>query len=231
MMHAALDRNVVVMNKVLDRTDQRNFDYDLGMTYFGVGGCKKKMFCFFDVYTFDLEKGYDGKFKELDLAAHVAVAQVSFKYPLFKSCFAGDIGAIRKKIERKKTRGVFSIEECILIAIHNNNPHCIKELASLVSHIVHDELHLNLILMAIRNNKKHAFKALIENNVYGRLNDPLCIHGGQTTTVLDELFMRGDVANIEEYIGLHQELGGKSWKELGPDDENIVPKSSHCILQ
>src|SRR5260221_6237781 len=44
MMHAAFEENVVMMSKVLDRTNQRNFDYDFMVDNFGSPPRMKKSF-------------------------------------------------------------------------------------------------------------------------------------------------------------------------------------------
>lgn len=121
------------------------------------------------------------------------------------------------------------------IAIYNDNAHCIKALSSLkIKHEPNQELHLDLLFMAMKKQKKQAFKALVENNVYGRLDDVHVnyMYGGWTrTTTLDELCKQTDIPNIAEYIALYKELGGKTLREMEYDEDRNntdFVRSLHC---
>lgn len=218
MMHASLDKNWGVMRTVLDRTDHRDFDYDIGVDYFRYVHSKtiRYWFCC-DMY--DLSKSGNSiyeEFKELGLVSNIYRYQIN-PLSLFKACFDGDIDTVEKL--KKTDKSARHLHHCIVIAVYNDNPYCIEMLSSEVSDIVHDQLHLDLLRLAMRNNKKRAFKALVENNVYGRLNDPVGIHPGSNTTTLDELLEQKDIPNLQEYIDLYKQLGGRTWQEVKYEEE------------
>jgi hypothetical protein len=146
---------------------------------------------------------------------------VNFDNDLFKACFAGDIATVKKMAKQAEYEKCYQskVYECIVISLYNNNPHCIELLFPLIQHIVMDDIHVCLLDMAMRNNKKHAFRALVEYNVYGRLNEPLLMHAGRKTTVLDELFEYTNIPDIAEYIELCKELGCKTWQDVNREEE------------
>lgn len=226
MMHAALDKNVEVMSKVLDCTDQRNFDYDFGSDYLADRYNKKKRFRLCDVYDFKVLLNstivVSEKFKELDLGSYPNEAKPFFETSLFRACFAGDINAVKQAVKQMgdEKRYQSKVYDCIVISLYNNNSHCIELLSPLIKHIVMDDTHVDLLKMVMRNNKKHAFKALVKYNVYGRLNEPLLMHAGRKTTILDEFLEQTDIPDIAKYIELCKELGCKTWQEVKSEEED-----------
>jgi hypothetical protein len=222
MMHAALDKNIEVMSKVLERTNQRNFDYDFGTDYLGDRYHKKKRFRLCNVYDFDaLFNGNSAiviseKFKELDFTSYSDEAKPFFEIFLFRTCFNGNIDLVKQAAQQMEDEKCYQnkVYDCSVISLYNDNPYCIALLSPLIRHIIVDTMHLDLLKMAMCNNKKQAFRALIENNIYGRLNEPLLIHAGRKVTVLDELLAQRDISNIAEYIELCKELGCKTWQEV-----------------
>ncbi len=221
MMHAALDKNVEVMSKVLDHTNQRNFDYDFGTDYLADRYKKKRRFRLCDVYDFSAIGDNNtivvsNKFKELDLVSYPDEAKPFWWVSLFSACFVGDINTVKQVVAQMGNEKCYQskVYDCIVISLYNNNPYSIELLSPLIHHIVMDEMHVDLLKMAMRNNKKHAFRALIQYEVYGRLNDTLLMHAGRKVTVLDELLEQIDISNIAEYIELCKELGCKTWQEV-----------------
>ncbi len=228
MMHAALDKNVEVMSKVLDRTDERNFDYDFGTDYLGDRYNKKKRFRLCDVYDFKALLSSSNPivmsetFKELDLGSYTDEAKLFFETSLFAACFVGDINMVKQAVKhmRDEKRYQSKVYDCIVISLYNNNSHCIELVTPLIKHIVMDDTHVDLLKMVMRNNKKHAFKALVKYNVYGRLNEPLLMHAGRKTTILDEFLEQTDIPDIAKYIELCKELGCKTWQEVKSEEED-----------
>jgi hypothetical protein len=219
MMHAALEKNIKVMHAILNRTEQRNFDYDFGINYLGNNN-EQQSLRLWDVYDLNAlcSNVTCEKCKKLDLVSNSDKHTINFKTFLFGACFDGDVDVVEKL---KADSSTIQFYDCIVMSVYNDNPYCIAMLSSEVSHIVHDRLHLDLLRLAMCNNKKRAFKALVENNVYGRLNDPMCIRMGYNTTTLDELLEQKDIPDLQEYIDLYKQLGGKTWQEVKyAEDEN-----------
>lgn len=216
MMHAALDKNSIVMNNILNRTEQRNFDYDFGLDYFGENYNKQKSFRLCDVYSFatlsnnNWEKVAYEKCKELDLGSNLDTCKVNFKASLFKACFDGDIYEVQRVLNEKNKAGI--VCDCIVISVHNDNPYCIKELSPFVKHIRFHEAHLNLLLMAMKKQKKRAFTALVEHAVYSEVYSCAYEHPDipnafeMHAATLKELYEQTEIPNLEEYIALYKEL-------------------------
>ncbi|HLW73374.1 MAG TPA: hypothetical protein VKR54_04985 [Candidatus Babeliales bacterium] len=244
MMNAALDENIEVMKNILDRTNQRKFDCDFG---------GNRSFRLYDMPVIkelqeygDWKKEAPEKFKELDFASNLnkwAVVPTT----LFRACFEGNLDNVNHALDAlfiiynyvgvsDPTQGRIAKHEniynALFMAVYNNNPHCIE---LLVPHCNKREpafdVHLNLLFMAMRKQKKHAFKALVQNNVYGCLNDVM--FGGTNTTTLDEICKQTDVDHLDKYIARYRKLGGKTLVELGyyPDiDYSDMPFSSGCVI-
>ncbi len=256
MMHAAWNENIEVMSNILNRTNQRNFDYDIS---------EETSFRLSDMFVIqklhlgnnNWKKGTPKKFEELDLASNAHKNGVVF-FPLFMACFDGDSDKVKqeldvvvdgKVVEYSNDRLKYSVSEkvdnvemhrlcttyalildCFYIAMYNDNPHCIKVLSFLKNKKEpNQEIHLELLFMAMKKQKKQAFKALVQNNVYGCLKNVHLgrAYGGINTTTLDEICKQTDIPNIAEYIALYKELGGKTLQEMGYDEDEDYNDFSH----
>jgi hypothetical protein len=201
MMHAALDENVGVMKNILDRTQQRNFGYDFRNKYYF--GTKKIFRLSCDLYdTYDCnglrnnnwkEKAYE-KFTGFDLKSNA----------LFMACFSGDVDSVKNIVKewreghRENNVNADIAHDCCYIAMYNDNPHCIQELEPLVRHMNVREICSDLLVTAMRHQKKHAFAALVKNNIYKCVKD---------TRVLGEIENQADIPNYAEYMALYIKYG------------------------
>ena len=208
MMHAALDENIEVMKKILDRTEQRSFGYDFrNKYYFGVHKIFSLIFDDYDTYDCDglrnnnwKEKAYE-KFTGFDLKSN----------PLFMACLSGDVDMVKNIVKqwhegcREDNVDADIAHDCCYIAMYNDNPHCIQELELLVRRMNVREICSDLLVTAMRHQKKHAFAASVKNNIYGCVKD---------TTTLGEIENQDDIPNLAEYIAIYRELGGKTVQEI-----------------
>jgi hypothetical protein len=258
MMNAAWDGNIEVMKNILNRTNQRNFDYDFtdAISFRLCDMPVIKELQENGVWKNDIPK----KCKELDLTSNSHKQAVAHT-PLFKACFIGDVDEATHElakvvISQKNTKYYFfeprarldinevnrdlkmrqNIHDCIYIATCNNNPHCIRLLSSQRNKRESDQIiHLDLLYMAMNKQKKHAFCALVKNNVFGCLNDLRLGYAfdGINTTTLDEICKQTHIPNLVEYIALYKDLGGKTLDEMGyrDDYDDIFDFPHVCSLQ
>jgi hypothetical protein len=252
------EENVEVMRKILDRTKQRNFDY---VSWKG-NGEKQSLFLLCDMPVIKRLHLHDDhwlpgtpeKFKELNLASDAHKTGTSLSDRLLRACFFGDSITFKLELnkvidEKMEYDGLSAydfykricwvgdqlrIHCCLWIATYNDNPHFIKMLSILENKKDSDPMiHLNLLYMAIRNQKKQAFRALVENNVYGCLNDVRLdlAHGGINATTLDMICKQRNIPHLDEYIALYRELGGRTLQEMGYDEQTVYDSSSaiNCV--
>lgn len=242
MMNAALDENIEVMKNILNHTGQRKFNYDFG---------GNRSFRLYDMPVIKKLQEYSiwtkeapEEFKALDLASSLD-KQVVVPTDLFTACFTGNPEKIKQALDTlfiihnyvglsDQIAMYENIYNALFIAVYNNNPYCIELLAPHCNkRKLAQEVHLNLLFMAMKKQKKHAFKALVQNNVYGCLNDVRLNRawGSINTTTLDEICKQTDVHNLNAYIAMYRELGGKTLVELRYNpNTNYGDTPESCII-
>jgi hypothetical protein len=224
MMHAALDENVGVMKNILNSTRQRSFGYDLGNSK-SIFGTKKIFRLSFDLYdTSDCNGLPNNNWKE---KAYEKCTGLDLKLnPLFMACFSGDVNTIKdiaeqwRKVYRIDGVDANIVHDCFYIAMYNDNPHCIEELAPLVRRMGVGEISLDLLVVAMYRQKKRAFKALVKNNVYDCLND---------SRVSGEICKQTDIYNLAEYIAIYRKHHDKNKRNTHSDYRSSG--AGHCSVQ
>jgi hypothetical protein len=107
--------------------------------------------------------------------------------------------------QRNAENNVKTLCDCIVVAVYNNRSSCIKELSPSIQYefealgYIHlKKIYLNLLLLAMRQQKKDSFEALIENDQY------FFVPENYRKTMLEIMLGQKDISN--EYIELYKKL-------------------------